>query len=171
VDYEFPLGFPKGITADPQGRIYVGLQFYRRVQQYDRDGNFLTGWSIPTSGEFRIRTNSSGELEVIAARGDELFRYTPTGELLWRRSYGTQTMYEEFGEAGETRFQAADGNVLLIERSVLLPRIVRIFPTGERERLLHMPWYKWVLMCPLPGWSWGFLGAFIVSAGKRLGNA
>lgn len=168
VEGEYPLGVPEGITVDSRGGIYVGLQFYHRVQKYDNHGTFLTGWSIPTSGSFRLRVNASDELEVVAARGNELFRYSPAGELLWRRSYATETLYEEFGEEGESRCEAPDGSALLIVGSYLFPTIVRLLPTGERRTLIRMPWYKWVVMGPLPAWLWGVLGILIGSLGSRI---
>lgn len=168
---DFPLGEPEGIAVDSQGRIYIGLQFYHRVQEYDKRGNFLVGWRIPTGARFRLRVNSKDELEVIAARREGLMRYSASGELLWRRSNVTDQMFADFGPEGEKRCETPDGIVIVIERSLLFPRIVELFPSGERRQILQMPWYKWVLMGPLPAWLWIPLGGVVFDLGKRLKNA
>jgi hypothetical protein len=39
-EIEFPLGDPKQIVVNSQGRIYLGLDFYCRIQEYDAAGHF-----------------------------------------------------------------------------------------------------------------------------------
>jgi hypothetical protein len=37
---------PRACAIDPSGRLYV-VDFTARIQVYDRDGHYLTGWSTP----------------------------------------------------------------------------------------------------------------------------
>src|SRR5262249_1287851 len=44
---EFPLGDPRDVAVDSQGRFYVVDSLHMRVQRYSPDGEFERGWLIP----------------------------------------------------------------------------------------------------------------------------
>src|SRR5262245_7627752 len=61
---EFPPADPYDVAVDSQGRIYVALIYYGRVQRYSPEGKFETGWHVPVIGVFSLRTTSEGHVQV-----------------------------------------------------------------------------------------------------------
>ena len=62
---ELPLGYPKSIAIDEQGRIYCHLQFYHRIQLYDCNGNFIKAWHIDKGDNLLLQSIDEKHLEVI----------------------------------------------------------------------------------------------------------
>jgi tripartite motif-containing protein 71 len=73
VNQDNPLNAPDSIALDPQGTIYVIDAGNSRVQEFDRDGNFLTLWGSQGEGDGQFQFYSSqynqqaGDVAVDAA--------------------------------------------------------------------------------------------------------
>ena len=50
----FPLSGVEQVVNDDEKNIYVYSLFFHRIQKFDRDGNFVTGWFAPAGGSHRL---------------------------------------------------------------------------------------------------------------------
>lgn len=79
--FEFPFSSLEGAVADSNGNIYIDIGSYGRIQKYDRDGNFLYGFSY----------GNVGSAELIIDCNDRLY----TG------SYGKENILKIFSSEGK----------------------------------------------------------------------
>ena len=135
---EMPLGGARGIGVDSQGNVYCCLEDYDRMQKYDRDGNFLTGWQYRGNrGGYYVRITEKDEVELgQAANGGVFYRFSADGTVLYNwftREGGTAT---DSGSASERAHfpresrelcQDADGYRYVIEGM----KIMRYGPDGS----------------------------------------
>jgi DNA-binding beta-propeller fold protein YncE len=76
---------PQGISADPMGTVYVADSNNKRIQKFDRQGNFLGKWTVLTTSNFNgnpvdVAADAS-RVWVIEQSGGTLRRYSPQGVL------------------------------------------------------------------------------------------
>ena len=173
---EMPLGDLQGVAVDSSGNVYCGAQFYRRVQKYDPDSQFLFSLHIdPPGGAFRIRVNENDELEVATLLTNRLYRFSPSGEMLEQRERrsllrmpeernNVWNPYPDFGAEGERQCRGPDGSVYRIRSPLLFPSVVKTSPSGEQSTVVSVPFHKWLVMGPFPA----FL--FWIAAGLLLGG-
>jgi hypothetical protein len=149
AETELPPALPQSVAVDSQGRVYLAVAFFSRVQQYDADGTFLRGWSVEAGrGTFRLRTNEAGQLEVFVSRGDRLLTFGVDGELLASNVVGQDRTSDFNGyHAVSTR-----GWEVTVENPVLWPSLIRIDPAGNRKVIAHTPPHLWLMAGPLPAW-------------------
>ena len=173
---EFPLGEPEGIAVDAAGRVYLGLQFYHRVQVYDAEGRFLRGFFVNSGGGvFRIRINSEGRLDVAATRGNSLTTYELDGTEVAREVDPTHRRhyYSEFGEEMQRRAAAPHGTEYHLVSGLLFPRVDQVELSGDRRTVIRTDAARWFLKGPFPaGLFWGLGIAALIGlralAGKRV---
>ncbi len=80
---DLPLTEVADAKVDSQGRVYVALMFYCRIQVYDRDGNFLFGVHIPTGGgDFQIAIDGSDQIKIAPRRERRILTMTRDGQIL-----------------------------------------------------------------------------------------
>jgi hypothetical protein len=181
---ELPLGELRSIAVDSHGHIYCGLEFYGRVQVYDRDGHFLRGWFIDGHGKpFRMRMNARDELEVLSVGSRSLLVYGNDGVKVSEKPLGTDdyvALYEEFDKLRDEQYRGPQGEVYAIHpgprppllfnpfghRGGIRPSVVRVDAPNESVTIIT-PWIKWFWMGPEPAISFLF-GGIIVLALSRL---
>ena len=142
---EFPLGDPQDIVVDPAGRIYLGLHFYNRVQQYDSNGYFLRSWPVAES-HFRLYITPRGSLMVSARESSTEFDGNGKSIPL-SPNFNPTTLPARRSDVIET----ADGG-LEIRNPIIFPRVVSIRADGRERTLIQQPWYRWPITGPLPAW-------------------
>ncbi len=77
----FPLNDVSGFDVDKEGRIYIAIQDYSRIQVYDKSGKFLNGWPVPSGyGIFRIWLKNN-QLNVVTSRTEKHLVYDNKGKL------------------------------------------------------------------------------------------
>ncbi len=77
---------PRACAIDAQGRLYV-VDFIARIQVYDRDGRYLTGWSTPDYRKGRpsgLGIDRDGNLLVSDSHYNCFRVYSPEGRELRR---------------------------------------------------------------------------------------
>jgi DNA-binding beta-propeller fold protein YncE len=77
---------PRACAIDAQGRLYV-VDFTARIQVYDRDGRYLTGWSTPDYRKGRpsgLSIDRDGNLLVSDSHYNCFRVYSPEGQELRR---------------------------------------------------------------------------------------
>lgn len=157
---EFPLGHLKGIAVDDEGRIFCGSQYYSRVQVYDRNGKFLTGWFVDSSGgAFKLKLDKEGKLHIATVRNGFHYVYNSDGKLL-KKLANEKEYYEKIStEEQQYKFQDNKGDVYKIsEASWLYPQIAKTNSHGENETIIRTPFLKWLVMAPFPSFLFGFAG-------------
>ena len=162
ASYEMPLGDLDGIAVDSKGNLYCASQFYSRVQKYDSNGRFLLGWPIDCAGGiFRIRMTRNDELEVVTARKDMYYRFSPQGELL--EAWHTDgKLFHHFGPSSSSECSGADGTVYQVHYQWLSPSVVKVDPSGKRTTVVSTPFRKWIIMGPYPAWLFLMAGVLIL---------
>lgn len=158
----FPLSCPGDVTTDESGRVYVGLEFYGRVQVYDSNGEYLYGFFVDTAGKFRLRVEPDGSLTIAIARGHSILVYDTKGHLLSSQQ-NAKRAYDEFVNTQPLVHVDTRGRRYLI-REFLNPEIVREDASGNISLCIRTPLWLWPLLGPVPC----FLILMIVVLSQRL---
>jgi hypothetical protein len=81
--WELPLGNVQGMAVDSQGRIYLALAFYSRIQRYNAEGNFQLGWAAQSGGgPLTIAMQGADTIVVEAGRRHARLLFDADGNLL-----------------------------------------------------------------------------------------
>jgi hypothetical protein len=127
----FPLGRPRNVVADEQGRIYVALQPYARVQVYNKNGSFLFGFFTRAgAGAFFVRIDPDGRLNVATARSDRLHVYDRNGKLLSTKITNGK-IYDQLANKRVNGFVDEAGNRYLVRGPLFSPSVYRLDPHGN----------------------------------------
>ncbi len=163
ADVELPLSDVNDVAVDSQGRIYVMIGAYHRIQRYSAEGEFQLGWHIPTAGASAICTTPDDRVKVAAARRNKLFEYTCDGRLLSSVSDLEVDFYEAYKSESDTR-----GPYQIDTFS--LPRIV---DSQSGKTVIETRWPLWLVTFPFPLFAIAFGGfalfALAELAQKKLG--
>jgi len=77
---ELPFSDIKGIVVDNLENIYVGLQFYGKIQVYDKNGNFIKNWNVHNyGGNFYLDISEDDKIIIYTARGHKKLIYNNKG--------------------------------------------------------------------------------------------
>ena len=170
VTTEFPLGDVDGIALDADGRIYLAVPVYQRVQVYDNEGTFLRSWFVESAGgEYDIWTDEN-ILHVLVSRTDMHLAMSSEGEILASSAVSSfdewRTLHEK---ANKKKHKDTRGNIYSLEESWWLPRVVRTEPEGGITVLISDPFHRWLIGAPFPAWLvalWGGLMIVIIRVAK-----
>ena len=146
---EFPLSMPKSIVVDSHGHIYCGLNFYSRIQVYNRNGKFLKGWPVNAlGGDFRIFIDNKDRLQVITNSGRYRYIYNFDGKML--KSDPVNIDGYTFFNEDPIRYRCKDkeGNLFEIKQA-LFPGIYKTSLTGEKVAVISMPISMWFFTFPV----------------------
>jgi hypothetical protein len=144
---EFPLVDPRGVAADPHGRLFVADAFHVRVQRYSRDGRFERGWFIPRKVR-GVRTTADGRVVVNAEGGPRT--YSGDGELL----DGPADPREDS--------TAAEPSGRYAVRHGLTPGVI---DTQTGRSALATPWPLRLIATPFPAVLYFAIGVALVALG------
>jgi hypothetical protein len=160
---ELPLANVKSIAVDSQGSIYCASAYYARVQQYDRNGGFLRGWSIDANGGiFALRVNEFDQLEVFVERGDTLYTFDATGH-----SLGSLPVDRELTGRFNGLTADSENGRLVVENRLIVPRIVRTDANGTSAVLISTSLSELVIMGPFPAWAFFTAGLILWQVGRK----
>jgi hypothetical protein len=163
-DVELPLGSVGDIAVDERHNIFVGMDYYGRIQMYDREGEFVRGWFIPVApAVLRLQIGEEGTLKVAAMRRDVIYTFSPEGRLLDRTQtdVGSPHGPEQWENAWEQRRTALrDGVTYEVRWGSFWPSVVRT-ESGDQSRLLIVtrPVLS-IIQLPFPGLWLGVVGLF-----------
>jgi hypothetical protein len=156
----FPLSQPEDVIVDEQGRIYVALTFYGRVQVYNRDGAFLYGFFAKAwGGPLRLHFDADGRLNVVSKYG-HLHVYDDAGRLLATKDDVEGRLYKQLVHERPRGFRDSNGSSYMIHGAFLNPRVLRRDKHGNITLRIRTPTVMWPLIGPFPCWL--MLGAFAV---------
>lgn len=159
---EMPLGSVESIAVDDQGRIYLALGFYNRVQQYDPDGHFLRGWFIHAGKPGMSINIVDNTIEVYARSLGVVYIYDAEGELLAQRDVDSLPTRLPGLEAIDTQ-----GNRYVMRWRSVYPSVKRFDPTGKESTIISIPWYVWCWMGPFPAIGYAAIGVPILFWANR----
>jgi hypothetical protein len=158
---QFPLSHLNGIAIDRNGRIYLAIQGYSRIQVYTNQGDFSKGWFINARGAFfDIWIDDDDLLHAVIARRGGHEVYDLDGQLLkWDKITSSDDEYIHLSDKlGGLKKEDAFGNTYLIRSPTWSPRIVKITPTGNESILIKDAYYFWLVQAPQPIWLVGLAG-------------
>ena len=159
---EFPLGDVQGIAVDSQGRIYCALQFYQRVQVYDRQGKFLNGWHIPSSSErFYLHLRGDDRLEVVMSKSYKSYLYNYHGELLGSCLCPFADMVHQFHNSNFC-FDSK-GNSYRITHALINPKIKKTDSKGKSAIFIRMSLFQTIVSAPTVAWLLILIGLIILT--------
>lgn len=167
---EFPLGDVDGIAVDGDGRTYLAIPFYQRIQVYDNKGVFLRSWFIKSAGgEYDIWADEN-ILHVLVSRTDMHFVMSSEGEVLRSSVVSSFDEWRTLHDKGSKKtHKDANGNLYSLEESWWFPRVVKTDPRGDVTVLISDPFHRWLIKAPFPAWLvalWGGLMIVIVRIAK-----
>ncbi len=152
---QFPLSHLDGIAIDHNGRIYLAISNYSRIQVYTNEGDFSGGWFINSRGaSVDIWIDDEDLLHAVVARGGGHQVYDLNGlPLRWDEITSSDDEYLRLADKlGGLRKKDALGNIYLIRSPIWSPRIVKITTTGEETILIKDAIYFWLVQSPQPIW-------------------
>jgi hypothetical protein len=146
---EFPLTEPRNVAVDSQGRIYVTLVWFGRIQRYSPDGKFERGWDVPVMGFFTIRTTPEDHVLVASGRKNTLLTFSADGELLKREENLPEDLTNAFRKETETTGPYA------VDNRRWNPRIV---DTRTGQTAVETPWPLRPFVLPYPAFAYAWIG-------------
>ena len=158
---QFPLSSLDGIAVDHNGRIYLAIPNYNRIQVYTNKGDFSGGWFIDSLGaSVDIWIDDEDLLHAVIARGGGHQVYDLNGLLLrWDEITSSDDEYLSLSDKlGGLKKQDVFGNTYLIKSPIWSPKIVKITPSGEKSILIKDRLYFWLLQTPQPIWTIALAG-------------
>ncbi|QHT69357.1 hypothetical protein GXP67_23305 [Rhodocytophaga rosea] len=161
ITNELPWGHVSNIVADEEGNTYLGLQFYHRIQSYDKEGNFRKQWHIGcgSSGSFYIQINSKQQIVVATAKGKCLIIFDHDGNTLLSESDSID--FENYRPSKLFSYRTNDGTVYSLKNRLFIPKITKTDTAKHESVITQMPWYMMFIQGPLPAWLFFFLGMLI----------
>lgn len=146
---EFPLSSPRGITLGQNGNIYCYSCFNSRLQVYDQSGCFLRGWFVNIApGPFHLDMTDEGWLRVSRKGGTNTY-FSEHGELLREERLAVAPV--QFDNRHQNEARHVDGSSLVLERPLIAPAIIRIWPDGHRQVVVRQSLGLQLVTMPLPG--------------------
>jgi hypothetical protein len=86
--FEWPLVSMAGAVENARGQRFVPVIAPRRIQVYNGEDQFVSGWFIPASGGgFKLHITNDDNLEIFTVRGDRLLVFAADGTLLTEGHY------------------------------------------------------------------------------------
>lgn len=160
---QYPIAACEGIAVDSEGKVYLAIQAYHRIQVYTGEGNFIEGWFIDpyNEGAFDIWIENN-LLHSIQARGNVHKIFNLKGQLL----KSTENLsFEEYvrlcDKAGGLKEEDNFGNTYLIKSPTLLPQVVKVGSDGQQNILIKNPFYFLLVRFPGPLWFVGLASLII----------
>jgi len=152
---QFPLSYLSGIALDGNGRIYLAIPGYNRIQVYTNEGDFLKGWFVNSRGAYvDIWIDDEDLLHAVVARGGGHQVYDLNGLLLkWNEITSSDDEYLRLADKlGGLRKKDSMDNIYLIRSPTWSPRIFKITTTGDETILIKDSIYFWLVQSPQPIW-------------------
>ncbi len=159
---ELPLAHLRGIVVDQQGNIYLGSQFYGRIQMYDATGNFQKGWFIDTNGGLcRLKINEKNQLEVATARSNLHYIFDQNWNIL--SIHEDREAFIDFGDDNEYLYTLEDNTTYTIELPMIWPEIVKITSRNQSESIIRIKPYHWFFIGIVPAMIFGLIAIVLSS--------
>jgi hypothetical protein len=153
---ELPLGNTEDIVVSRDGRIFLGLQFYGKIQSYDAKGKFLKNWDVDNSaGAFRLDI-CDDTLLVATARGDLLIKYNVEGKIIDKQSI--RNIYLKHRESNP--YVDSFNNLTYKLNHGLLASVTKI-ENGKSEKIISMPFFLMIFKGPMPAFLFAAIGVII----------
>ncbi len=150
---QLPLGDVSSVAVDSQGRIYCASQGYSRVQQYDRDGDFLRSWWVDSGGgSFVMEVDAQDRIRVATAQTDAHLVYRPDGHLISVERSDTEYDRMRRVRRDPLRWRSPGGEVYEARTPNLYPKVVVVDRAGAVRTVVTTPFLLWMVAGPLPGW-------------------
>jgi hypothetical protein len=100
--FEWPVGYTSGVVSTPEGLHVVPHTSAGRIQIYDANWSFQTGWQLNAGGApFKILRPAEGRIDVITTRGQWHYVFDLDGRLLSKQTY-EPLFYGSFPDEGES---------------------------------------------------------------------
>jgi hypothetical protein len=173
--WQVPWSDVGSFVETKDGIVLVDIGMWRRIELYDRSGEFLKSWRPPYSKQFSmLATDESGAIYLLGA--DTVFKFDAHGKV--QKKYISGSYLPENWElselTGEPRFapersqgferkivkkdqilfsEHGSGYFLCPDGTQLVPQIdslIRVAPSGEKLVTYHAPRYCWPSEFPVP---------------------
>ena len=80
---ELPPGYVSGVVTSQDGKYVVPIEPSGRIQIYDSQWKFLTGWQVQAEGgSFKVVAAQPSFVETFTGRGKHHYTFTDTGKLI-----------------------------------------------------------------------------------------
>ena len=100
--FEWPVGYATGVATTAEGLHVVPHTDSGRIQIYDANWRFLTGWPVDAGARaFKVLPPANGRVEVITALGQWRYVFDMDGRLISKSTYEPQS-YDSFPEEGKS---------------------------------------------------------------------
>jgi len=159
---ELPYAHLRGIVVDEQNNIYLGVQYFGRIQMYDAQGCFQKGWFIESDGGlFRLKTNDQGQLEVATARTNLHYTFDQNGNIISVTE--NSESFDNFTEINEYEVRSKDGTIYTITFPMIWPQIIKTTIEGQSSTIISIKPYSWFFIGTVPALFCGVLAILLSS--------
>lgn len=141
-DLKFPLSRISGFDIDDNGRIYIAIQDYSRIQIYEQDGNFLSGFFVPSGGGVFHFWIKDDHINVVTSRTNKHLVFDFRGKLLRDEDISSIGSYKELSKyAAGIKEKYVDNYKYKISNQRWFPHVTKVTPEGEESVVLADPLY------------------------------
>lgn len=99
--FEWPVGYAQGVVTTSDHQKIVLLRACGRIQVYDPDWNFVTGWPIQAGPASKLNVAEDDRIQVITSLDQSHYVFELDGTLVSKEAYAPAT-YESFPDNGKS---------------------------------------------------------------------
>jgi hypothetical protein len=146
ADAQFPISNPSGFAVDRQGRVYLALPAYSRIQVYDSNGHFLKSWFVITAGGVFDIWIEEDLLHAVTARPNSHDVFNLDGQLLTRTHIASFNEDDRLSKkAGGLKELNISGNTYSIRSPRWSPKVLKTAVDGHQVTAIQDPLHLWIL--------------------------
>ena len=157
---EWPLGSIENMEINSKGNLYIASATYKRIQVYDKNGEFLFGWFIPTWKGFKMKINEDNNLCILFALKNNMYtfiEYTEKGGIIMQ----TDDFAYNLKQQGKW-IEDSSSSIVFDRQSIIGTSIYKRNTDGKQKLFIVPPLYWIPINFPIPGAIFLVLGNFLL---------
>ncbi len=160
---QFPLSYVESMAVDNNGKVFLAIPFYQRIQAYDNEGNFLKGWFIESSGGLFNIWIEDNLLHVAVSRTNKRLVMDTDGRILDSFDISSFEESQRLTQKGSiTGYNDKDGNRYTFQKSSFFPKVLKRSYDDNESVLISDPMHLWMFKAPYPDMLFFVWGAFML---------
>jgi len=145
-----PLSDCHSIAVDDNSQVYCYSFFNKRIQLFNADGQFLTGWFVDIpGGSYRMLIDKNNNLRIASKTSKTNYFFESNGKLINKTRLDDYDA--EFGSTWSNEAKDKFGNIYKTQSPFLFSKVMKITPDGKEYALVKEPYNLWLINMPLPG--------------------
>ncbi len=155
---EFPLGSKELLSVDKEGHICYHSKHYMRLEIYDRNGDFVRGWFVPSG--YTARIDPSGDFIRAIDVWDDNIIYDFSGKIL--KKYNEKGSSDILTTWSRETPKDGEGNTYILAKREWRTKIARVDPNGNLTVVVREPNHLCLIRIPFPVFAYMYASAILL---------